>query len=708
MLSNKHLTFTSVFLVIILCLSLANVNSALADDGTPTEPSAVTEIPTETAVVAEPTVESTPVPVEATSTPEPTQDTPAETPAAAEDTSVTELLSEISDNTDLVVLDENGEALSLASQDAAEIIQVADPIWCPEGQTPTIGLNGCTPSFASIFDLLNDMEANPGNYAQNGVIYLEQTRPSNPATTITSAVVIDNSTYSNLFTNLSIYNLTLQGGWNPNWNPNNPNSPMINGQTDFLGAGAYLQIGSSSNPWVGNVTLNDIKIGVTGPNGGASTNAGLTIYTTGTNGDISLNNVDVRQQEGNNYTAYLQSTNGDINLGPSIYLVGPNALINTFDGNNASGEQNLGFSATTTTGSISISDTRFQDAFQTGSSVSANGAALSAPTITLTNVIAFDNDGNGLSISNANTVTLNNVTGGKNNPGQGNGLSGVYVNGTGSTTVNVNAGTFNFNGQYGIELINSILNEQAAPTCTGNGLGTIAEPCYNTASSTPTNTPTATPTNTPANTPTNTPANTPTATPTNMPVNPPTHAPMPTATSGGATSQLNGSGGSGSLIPVTGGESIKLDCLTTINLFDITVTFFNLCDYQAGLNSLNAGNLPGQLPDGASFVMGLDVLVFNQDRVIQSLPDGTGIQMDFSLPDGSQDQFATLYWNDEDGDGNGEWIEISQQINGDKLSQIMSADPADELYHISATAADANLYKILTTEKTGTFVLVKK
>jgi hypothetical protein len=67
-----------------------------------------------------------------------------------------------------------------------------------------------------------------------------------------------------------------------------------------------------------------------------------------------------------------------------------------------------------------------------------------------------------------------------------------------------------------------------------------------------------------------------------------------------------------------------------------------------------------------------------------------------------------VYWNDEDGDGNGEWIEISQQLNSDQLSQVLSADPADELYHITATAADEDVYKILTTEKTGTFVLIKK
>jgi hypothetical protein len=136
------------------------------------------------------------------------------------------------------------------------------------------------------------------------------------------------------------------------------------------------------------------------------------------------------------------------------------------------------------------------------------------------------------------------------------------------------------------------------------------------------------------------------------------------------------------------------------------VTFFNLCDYEATLNSITATNLPGQLPTGASFVMGLDVLVLNKGQVIQSLPNGTGIQMDF--PAASPDQYAVLYWNNEDGDSNGEWIEISQQINNDKISQVLSANPEDELYHISATASDSKLYKILTTEKTGIFVLVKK
>ena len=684
MLSKKRFTITSIFLAIMLCISLASVNSALADDGTPTEPAAATE----------PSVESELPPVETISTPVPTQQTSTDQAAPTEDVTITELLSEVSDNTDLVVLDENGEELSLASEAADEIIQVADPIWCPEGQSPTIGLNGCTTSFTSIFDLLNDMDANPSNYTQNGIIYLEDTKPLVPATTITSAVVIDNSTYSNLFTNLSIYNLTIQGGWNTSWNPNRPNANMINGQTEFLGTGAYLQIGSSSNPWTGSVTINDIKIGVSGSNG-VGTNNGLTVYTT--DGDISLNNVDVRQQEGNNYTAYLQSSSGDINLGPSLYLTGTQALVNTFDGNSSSGQQNLGFSATTTSGSISISDTKFQDAWQTGSSANASGATLSAPVISLNNVIAFDNDGHGISISNADSVTLNNVIGGHDSTNKANGLSGVFVNGDGFTILNVNGGTFNNNGHYGIEFVNSTLNEQATPSCTGNGLATIDEPCYNSA-------PTSTPSPTPTNTPTNTPTSPPTGTPTNTPVALPTQTPVPPST----TSPSTNPDSNGAIIPVTSGQLINLDCLTTVTFFDITVTFFNLCDHQADMSSMNATNLPEPLPNGTSFVMGLDVLVLNQGQDIQSLPDEAGIEMDFSFPAGSQDQFSVLYWNDEDGDGNGEWIEISQQINSDELSQVLSADPADELYHIAQTTTDDNVYKVLTTEKTGIFVLVKK
>ena len=857
----------SLFTVLVIIISLINVNVALADDGTP-PPLTETSAPIETPVVAtEPPVESTPVPVEES----------ISEIVSTEETAPISLLADVPQDTELIVLDENQEPLPLASQEANEIVQVADPIWCPESVIsttgPTPGANGCTSSFTSIFLLLADMDANPGNYAQNGVIYLERTQAANPATTITSPVIIDNSTYSNLFTNLNNFNLTLQGGWNINY-PTNPAANPITGQTNIIGSGAYLQIGSNTNPWVGNLTINNIQIG--NSSGGTSSHESLMIFTT--DGNISLSNVDVVQQEGGFHTMYLNSDNGDITVG--------NGSLS--DGRNASGLQNQGFYAATNTGSISISDTTFQNAQGTGP-VNNNGATLSAPTVTLTNVIAFDNDGNGIAILNANTVTLNNVTGGKSTPAQGNGLSGVYVDGTGSTIVNVLGGTFNNNGGYGVEVYGGIINEQTAPSCTGNALATV-HPCYNlTPNSPPTitvndttveadnpggwtlvfsmigstsdvedGTPSVSCTpsigsilplgvtnvsctatdsgglsttalgnvtvvdttapiiaphadetveatsasgaivnyNSPATSDTVNGAGTAScspasgslfalgdttitcnasdssgniATPTTFVVHVvdttvpvisiqpyilvTTNEPLGmfvTYSSPATYDAVDGFGAatcspaSGSFFPVgdtfvtcnatdahgnvaqpvsfivhvgyqtsssgniTNGNFSNPDCLTNIEAFGIKVTFHNLCNYKATVNGLQENTLPAQLPNGYSFVQGLHVRVMFDQQIVKTLPTGTGVQLDFPVPANTQNQFAVLLWDDEDGDGNGQWLDVTQLIKDQDLSKTLSVDADDELYQITPTKTFEAFYRVITTEKMGTFVIVQK
>jgi hypothetical protein len=161
-------------------------------------------------------------------------------------------------------------------------------------------------------------------------------------------------------------------------------------------------------------------------------------------------------------------------------------------------------------------------------------------------------------------------------------------------------------------------------------------------------------------------------------------------------------------IPVTGGGLLDLDCLTIVDTLGIKITFHNLCDYQAAVTGAQVDTLPAPLPLGSSFVQGLNVLVLFEQEVIKDLPTGAGVQMDFPISANTQDQFAVLLWDDQDGDGIGEWLDVTQLIKDQELARVLSADPNDELYELVPTKTFETLYRVVTTEKTGTFVLIKK
>ncbi len=161
-------------------------------------------------------------------------------------------------------------------------------------------------------------------------------------------------------------------------------------------------------------------------------------------------------------------------------------------------------------------------------------------------------------------------------------------------------------------------------------------------------------------------------------------------------------------IPVTGGGLLDLDCLTIVDSLGIKVTFHNLCDYQAAVTGAQVDTLPAPLPLGSSFVQGLNVLVLFEQEVIKDLPTGAGVQLDFPISANTQDQFAVLLWDDENEDGIGQWLDVTQLIKDQELSKVLSADPNDELYELVPTKTLETFYRVVTTEKTGTFVLVKK
>jgi hypothetical protein len=477
-------------------------------------------------------------------------------------------LAELPENTVVVVLDENGNPIPLASQVAADAILEDDPMWCPAGTLPNTttcrnftGANGIT-------NLLTDMRNNTTAYDENGIIYFTSNPGNGPFVLSNAATSLNTGD----FATLSVFNITLQGGWNGSMG----GAATFTGQTNF--GTNYIAVGTSANPWVGNVTINNMtvdghtaanaSIGVFTTNGSVtlnnlnvddadnnesilvSTGSGniiisntdvtdgdddyaLNLTTTsgsvtltdvlvddhtdadavrvvGGNGTVTLNNVDVTDgsdgdgiditttggtvnlngvdvdgQDGGN-GINVTTTSGNINLndadvqnhedGRTANLVSTSGNINVINNSDFEGDNNnQGFNASTNTGSISINGSDFEDAQGSGNGTNYNGATLTAPIVTLTNVTSDDNDLNGILINATTTVTLNNVSAGSNgtNPsGAGNALgSGILINGDGSTLVNVTGGSFNDNERYGIEIYNATYNFISMPSFSDNGLG---------------------------------------------------------------------------------------------------------------------------------------------------------------------------------------------------------------------------------------------
>ncbi len=245
----KTKLWTTVFVVglLILLTHFVWVTPALADDVTP--PS----VPTEEVVVEtlppteEPVAEV--LPIEPVATEEPVVVEPIATePPTTEEPVPVDLLQDLPADTSLVVLGENGEVLPLATQEAAEVIAIADPIWCPVNVSPTPGANGCTSSFASLSDLVAGFVP-----TGNGTIWIESGNQGG------SAAIINGTTYNfpGMIGNWSAaksYDLTLQGGWSG-----------VSGDST-IGENSVFNVPIVVVWWSGDLTINNITVtGVTNP-----------------------------------------------------------------------------------------------------------------------------------------------------------------------------------------------------------------------------------------------------------------------------------------------------------------------------------------------------------------------------------------------------------------------------------------------------------
>jgi hypothetical protein len=269
-LKNRLLTFSSV-LILTLLVSLAFPIIAFADDETP--PPAST---------GEPAL-------------------PSEDEAASQqEPDVAEIMEALPPDTELVVLGNEGEALPLASQEAADVIlSDPDPMWCPQGQTPGTdvlldGIQDCTNSFnrfTTASGLINTLEG--GSYSGPGTIYVSS---GNIAGADQGKNITLNGTS---LTTLSATDLTIQGGWDFG-------SDSVNNRSVFVNS--TLEIKN----WTGNITVNDLKFELASGIGGD----GLTIKNI--TGNVTINNIVITDSDEDD-GLFVNNIDGNVDVNDSKF-----------------------------------------------------------------------------------------------------------------------------------------------------------------------------------------------------------------------------------------------------------------------------------------------------------------------------------------------------------------------------------------------------
>ena len=406
---NRWLRSSMLSLAILLVLTVSAIWTApvLADDGTPPPPpDAASEpaSPPDEAVPAvdEPAAQDSSIvetaPVEAPAVDE----SAAASDSAAQDATVADVIAAIPDGTALVVLDADGEALPLSTQEAADAILSGDPWWCPNTSAP--GSAGCTLIGGTVTTgsasqltfngaLLAFLTANNTRPLSvlGGTIWIESIYTG---ASEGGPVVIDGPTIGG---NMATGFLNIKGGWN--------------GLTNGLGTtssgspSTFSGISLSITNWQADVTLSNIFI--TGVSGAGST--ALTVTTTK---NITTTNVNVLTNAGAG--ASLDNTSG--------------------------------------TGNVVVTSSHFES--NAGTTAGTGGLVVhSKGAITLNSVTAILNEGAGAYLDNTFYVGLTplNVTLTGSSNFSSNGDDGLNVKTKGMITLN--SVTASLNGQNGNPLL---------------------------------------------------------------------------------------------------------------------------------------------------------------------------------------------------------------------------------------------------------------
>lgn len=424
----SHFRILVVTIFMVLAMSAMWTVPALADDATPPPPAAtevapppdssapVEAAPTDASVTEVAPAEASPTEPAATEVPvteaSPTEPAPTEAPVvdaippveehAPRSQAAKDLLAHVPDNTDVVILDESGAAVPLASQEAADIIYSGDPMWCPLGVTP--GGAGCSPSGNTSFQtLINWLTTNDPGKA--GVIWIEKNYDS--STAVGDGAVTNFTLDGATLVNMASFSLALKGGWNGAGTTINTTDPSV-----FDGDSLSII------NWNGDVTLSDIMIV------GAAGN-GLTVETTK---NISLTRVKSNNNSGAG--AYLDNT---VNSGTG------NVTVTSSEFNNSTGWYGL---LVHSNGTITLSTVTANGNWNGGAwltNCNWSSGACTTPTIKpviVNGTNVFNNNGSdGLDISSKGAITLSNIT------ANGNGTDLIDFDGAGAWLYNSYSGS---------------------------------------------------------------------------------------------------------------------------------------------------------------------------------------------------------------------------------------------------------------------------
>jgi hypothetical protein len=365
MKAHSRLVLFSLITILVFLFNLALPVAAFADDGAPPDAA-----PTEAPVV---TTDSSPADAAPTANAMPV-DLPAVLEQAPADTQV-------------VVVNDAGQAEPLATTAAAEILQTGDPVWCPAGQVPTPGANGCTAGAGTMALLVTQLSG--GGYSGNGIIWVES-----------GYAGADNSTISFDHDNLAtLGDLTVQGGWDG-----------VSGNTT-IGAAPVFDVPLNIIHWRGNIAINNLTF----------TGAGAYLDSCDYNNTTGL-------CEGTGNIAVADSTfNGSAFNGLVTDSGGSTALTNvTASGNNLDGALITAYDDSAAPHNVTVTNSTFSN------NVNGTGIdVLSDGDVTLNNVTA---DGNKTGAIIDTTPGVGNVTvnGGRFN---GNAWSGLDAYSAGNITV---------------------------------------------------------------------------------------------------------------------------------------------------------------------------------------------------------------------------------------------------------------------------------